>query len=380
MPGLVDYGFRGSANNSGARQAWQGLAGLLEQCSQGCSPTLHLLASPTTPAVARAALIVDFRAIYSLPVGYLSRHAGQFGDRWRLRSPFLEHFSQALARSFMRVGLPASSRSKFTGRQRRSDPVPPRNRAARARSCMTKTGELAAAESDDKPVVKQKGIGEMEKPLRKESVAPRQHVARRRHRAPRERASAQESVQAAGFNKRRGPADARRRAAPNPFGEAATDPSAGTDHKQVKPEKQAAKKSQGTCRRRVLRNCLGAGPAPRRERVVPIAISGKNRSALGRVVPLFCAIIPDGSLTSGGETRKPSGSPLSCSRKVVPMQSPRIQRALISVSDKTGPGRLRPRAGRRRRGNLQHRRHAQAPGKRGHPGPRRRRVHRLSRR
>ncbi|MBM4091710.1 MAG: hypothetical protein FJ276_20125 [Planctomycetes bacterium] len=75
---------------------------------KGRSPTLHLLASPTTPAVARAALIVDFRAIYSLPVGYLSRHAGQLGDRWRLRSPFLEHFSQALARSFMRVGLPSS--------------------------------------------------------------------------------------------------------------------------------------------------------------------------------------------------------------------------------------------------------------------------------
>jgi hypothetical protein len=74
----------------------------------GRSPTLHLLASPAAPTEARAALLVDFRAIYSLPFAYLTRHAMQLGDRWRLRSPFLEHFSQAFSRSFMRVGLPSS--------------------------------------------------------------------------------------------------------------------------------------------------------------------------------------------------------------------------------------------------------------------------------
>jgi hypothetical protein len=74
----------------------------------GRSPTLHLLASPTRPTEARAALVVDFRAIYSLPFAYLSRHAQQLGERWRLRSPYLEHFSQAFSRSFMRVGLPSS--------------------------------------------------------------------------------------------------------------------------------------------------------------------------------------------------------------------------------------------------------------------------------
>ena len=74
----------------------------------GRSPTLHLLASPTAPTEARSALLVDFRAIYSLPFAYLTRHALQLGDRWRLRSPFLEHFSQAFSRSFMRVGLPSA--------------------------------------------------------------------------------------------------------------------------------------------------------------------------------------------------------------------------------------------------------------------------------
>lgn len=74
----------------------------------GRSPTLHLLASPTAPLEARAALLVDFRAIYSLPAAYLSRHAMQLNNRWRLCSPFLEHFSQAFSKSFMRVGLPSA--------------------------------------------------------------------------------------------------------------------------------------------------------------------------------------------------------------------------------------------------------------------------------
>lgn len=69
---------------------------------------LHLLASPTEPANNRQALVVDFREIYSLPFSYLAHRAGQLGPRWRLRSPFLEHFSQTFARYFMRVGLPSS--------------------------------------------------------------------------------------------------------------------------------------------------------------------------------------------------------------------------------------------------------------------------------
>lgn len=68
---------------------------------------LHLLASPNTPVVGRESLVVDFRQIYSLPYQYLSEHAASLSDRCRLRPPFLEHFSQAFARFFMRVGLPS---------------------------------------------------------------------------------------------------------------------------------------------------------------------------------------------------------------------------------------------------------------------------------
>lgn len=69
---------------------------------------LHLLASPINPGNNREALVVDFRQIYSLPYEYILKHATELGSRCRLKSPYLEHFSQAFAKLFMRVGLPSS--------------------------------------------------------------------------------------------------------------------------------------------------------------------------------------------------------------------------------------------------------------------------------
>jgi hypothetical protein len=82
--------------------------GAWESVRLGRREGLHLLASPTNPKENRLALVVDFREIYSLPFEYLSDRALQLGQRWRLKSPFLEHYSQAFARFFMRVGLPSS--------------------------------------------------------------------------------------------------------------------------------------------------------------------------------------------------------------------------------------------------------------------------------
>jgi hypothetical protein len=67
-----------------------------------------MLASPEHPDNNADALVVDFGQIFSLPPRYLQHRAQQLGNRWRLSSPFLEHFSQAFARYFMRVGLPCS--------------------------------------------------------------------------------------------------------------------------------------------------------------------------------------------------------------------------------------------------------------------------------
>lgn len=82
--------------------------GIWEEVRKGRREGLHLLASPTNPASSRDALVVNFREIFSLPIGYLRSHASGTATRWRLQSPFLEHFSQAFARFFMRVGLPSA--------------------------------------------------------------------------------------------------------------------------------------------------------------------------------------------------------------------------------------------------------------------------------
>lgn len=81
--------------------------GAWENVRKGRMEGLHLLVSPDNPANNRDSLVVDFGHIVSLPIDYLRQHAASLGNRWRLQSPFLEHFSQAFARFFMRVGLPS---------------------------------------------------------------------------------------------------------------------------------------------------------------------------------------------------------------------------------------------------------------------------------
>jgi hypothetical protein len=82
--------------------------GRWEEVRKGRVEGLHLLASPQTPDNNRQALVTDFGQMFSLPPAYVRRHAESLGERWRLDSPFLEHFSQAFARYFMRVGLPST--------------------------------------------------------------------------------------------------------------------------------------------------------------------------------------------------------------------------------------------------------------------------------
>jgi|SRR5271157_5125443 len=82
--------------------------GQWENVRKGRIEGLHLLASAEQPDNNRASLVVDFGHIVSIPFPYLAKHANSLGQRWRLDSPYLEHFSQAFARFFMRVGLPAA--------------------------------------------------------------------------------------------------------------------------------------------------------------------------------------------------------------------------------------------------------------------------------
>jgi len=85
--------------NFACQRAW-------EEVRKGRVEGHHLLASPEHPADNRESFVVQFGQVVSLPLAYLSNHAESLEHRWRLQSPFLEHFSQAFARFFMRVGLP----------------------------------------------------------------------------------------------------------------------------------------------------------------------------------------------------------------------------------------------------------------------------------
>jgi len=83
------------------------------EVARGRVEALHLL-PPTELDDPRSWILVDFRMIFSLPVGYVARFADEAGDRWRLQSPYLECLSQAFGRFFMRVALPTSPPKDFS--------------------------------------------------------------------------------------------------------------------------------------------------------------------------------------------------------------------------------------------------------------------------
>jgi hypothetical protein len=80
--------------------------GKWNEVSRGRIEGLHLLPPTKNVDDPRAWILVDFRRIYSLPFGYVERFADTSGDRWRLKSPYLEALSQAFGRFFTRVALP----------------------------------------------------------------------------------------------------------------------------------------------------------------------------------------------------------------------------------------------------------------------------------
>jgi len=78
-----------------------------EECRRGNLPGYHMIAGLEHPICSREISVVSFREIWSLPLDFVRRFAGSQGLRPRMKSPFREHLSQALARYFMRVGLPS---------------------------------------------------------------------------------------------------------------------------------------------------------------------------------------------------------------------------------------------------------------------------------
>ncbi|OHB66262.1 MAG: hypothetical protein A2V70_04925 [Planctomycetes bacterium RBG_13_63_9] len=78
----------------------------LEEARRGNLPAFHVLAASILPGMEHEIRLVEFRRVYSLPIGFLRKKALDDGRRLRLLPPYREHLSQAFARFFMRVGLP----------------------------------------------------------------------------------------------------------------------------------------------------------------------------------------------------------------------------------------------------------------------------------
>jgi hypothetical protein len=81
-------------------QAW-------EEVRKGRRPFFHVLNECRLPGHVQDFVLADFHALFTLSVPLVRQFVAQAGDRLRLLPPYREHLSQAFARLFMRVGLPA---------------------------------------------------------------------------------------------------------------------------------------------------------------------------------------------------------------------------------------------------------------------------------
>jgi hypothetical protein len=81
-------------------------SGKWKDVHRGRVEALHLVCCPEAPEEPKQTLVVDFRQIASLPVGYIRRVADNSGERWRLQPPYLEALSHAFGRFFSRVAVP----------------------------------------------------------------------------------------------------------------------------------------------------------------------------------------------------------------------------------------------------------------------------------
>jgi hypothetical protein len=78
-----------------------------EEVRKGRRPFYHVLNECRITGHEQDFALVDFHALFTLSVGLVREFAEQAGERLRLLPPYREHLSQAFARLFMRVGLPA---------------------------------------------------------------------------------------------------------------------------------------------------------------------------------------------------------------------------------------------------------------------------------
>lgn len=78
---------------------------LLDNLRKGYLPAYHLLNKDSDKNI-NDYLVVDFKNVHSIHIDSLKSEIKNMDKRIRLSPPYREHLSQALARYFMRVGLP----------------------------------------------------------------------------------------------------------------------------------------------------------------------------------------------------------------------------------------------------------------------------------
>jgi hypothetical protein len=77
-----------------------------EDLRRGNLPGYHLLNRCELKSLEHDFLVVDFRALFGVPLATVKQLVSQQSPRLRLLPPYREHLAQAFARFFMRVGLP----------------------------------------------------------------------------------------------------------------------------------------------------------------------------------------------------------------------------------------------------------------------------------
>lgn len=85
------------------------------EIEKGRRPLSYILPASPFPEVPLGLRIVDFSQIYSLPKDLVLAHARASKHRLRLVPPYCEHFAQAFARCYMRIGL-ASTAAAYSER------------------------------------------------------------------------------------------------------------------------------------------------------------------------------------------------------------------------------------------------------------------------
>lgn len=83
----------------------KGRDNLIRSLKQGHLPAYHLLNKGESVGV-NDFIVVDFRNVYGVHINFLENYIAHQESMVRLMPPYREHFSQAFARYFMRVGLP----------------------------------------------------------------------------------------------------------------------------------------------------------------------------------------------------------------------------------------------------------------------------------